>query len=197
MKVFIIFLFSMSLVPVMAHDPDQAFFNFDFKADEILVEIEVPWTFRKALNQAYPALMNQGSEDSIALAAELYLKKHFILRDENQKALILIDWQEQNVKGHGHQGNFLLRFPKAGLSTVENTVMMDLYETQINHHHILQSDHQFTTTLNASIYEINMEGLSAANSHLFLYGAVGLFIIASLMMIRRWVTQVTDNQQES
>ena len=162
-----------------AHDADRAFFTIYFESTSIRIEAEVPWTFGKAVSQAFPEAMMSKDSLLIAEAFELYLRNSIRAFDPSNKELAFLKWNNLPAEGHQHSGHFELFFEKGKLAHLENHCMLELYEDQENQHYIPQWDLSFQTNRQHPGYKLDSDQSSTLlNSWFF----VALALIFSLMV---------------
>lgn len=116
-----------------AHNANEAYFWYTTKDNTIEVEAEFPWSIRNALLQFEPSLRSSKSKVELDTALKTYLKANLKLKDCWGKELPLLSVKAIKRNGHSHQNNYLLQFNGSHFSQVENTVMLNLYEAQLNY----------------------------------------------------------------
>ncbi|WP_421752447.1 hypothetical protein [Croceimicrobium sp.] len=191
MKVFFgIALVLLGIQKARAHDPDRAFFTIYFESTAIRMEAEVPWTFRKAVSQAFPEAMLSKDSLLIAEAFELYLRNSIQLFDQENQVLNLLKWRTLPAEGHQHSGHFELLFEKGKMARLENHCMLELYEDQENQHFIPQWDLSFNTNRQMPNYQFDADQYSSLlNSWLFVALAFAFSLILGLQIRRRMLNR--------
>ena len=121
---------------VLAHNPNEGY--FEIHEQDLYVEItaELPWSMRYALVESFPLLETSKSRDDFDAALFDYLADRIQLFDAKGQAMKLESVVEQiDEQRHSHQNSFTLRYLKTNpLKQVVNSVMTEIYDTQKNIH---------------------------------------------------------------
>lgn len=119
-----------------AHETNEAFFTIIQKKKTIEITAEFPWTMRNALIQFNPSLEKSTKKKDFEYTFVNYIKANLILKDKRGNLIKYVEYRELENTGHSHQNNYLLIFKGNGLKEITNTIMFDVYETQVNYNTI-------------------------------------------------------------
>jgi hypothetical protein len=174
-------LLSVLFFKAYAHDAKEAYFKIEESEAEILVKAEFPWTIRKAVFKFKPELKNNKSKEAIDNAFFEYVQSNLILKDSNGNTIQLLNIEASNDNaGHSHQSNFIFYFEKATLFEVQNTIMLNLSDSQTNFHSFIKSGDSkiYTTSLNEPSFKCKTKAVFNDKLWLLLLLVpVGLFVI--------------------
>ncbi len=120
---------------LMAHEPNTAYFQIEALDSTIQVRAELPWTIRHALENFQPDLKESNSSANYEQAFLAYIKSHLVITGHSGKPMDLINYVELDNKGHSHQNDFLFHFKGSTISSVTNSILFDVYNSQKNYHY--------------------------------------------------------------
>lgn len=129
-------ILSLIFTLCQAHNANEAFFTLKKGENTIEVQAEFPWTIRNALLDELPELEKTGDKTAFQHAFFNYIQNRFILKNEDQTSLDLLDVKEQETNGHSHHTNYVFVFKGQDVSTIENTIMFNISPNQKNYHTI-------------------------------------------------------------
>lgn len=135
--------FIFGINSILAHKPNQAFFNIQETAQGIKVEAEFPWTLRNALIKFNPALEEAKHKSEFENTFFEYLKENLILKNSAKKAFVLKSVKELPRNGHSHQNSYLIEYEGSKLFSIENTLSFSIFDNQKNFHKVISNNLQY------------------------------------------------------
>ena len=127
-----------------AHKTNEAFFKITQKENTVEIEAAFPWTMRNALIAFNPYLENSTDKKDFENTFTDYIKENLILTDKNGDTLKHQAYKALKNSGHSHQNNYLILFKGSHLIGITNTIMFDIYDSQVNYHTITINSKQQT-----------------------------------------------------
>lgn len=145
------------ITPILcyAHEPDQAFFNIKEGKEDVEVVAELPWSIRNALLKEYPELQQSQEKKDFEDAFKNYVKKNFKIYNQSNNLFELVQVLEIPNEKHAHASKYRFIFEGSGIRRIQNTILMNIYARQQNHHTISSSKHTFITTKENDTYQFD------------------------------------------
>lgn len=140
---------------VQAHRPAETHTSLSLEQNQLQVRIELPWSFNRAVKQAYPGITNQTPAQAFLDSSIHYVRSNFAVW-HGSVAVQPNRWTLEDGE-HGHSAAFTLSYPITswyGVSIV-NTLLTEQHQHQANHHSLhwsADSTLQFTTTSTDPVY---------------------------------------------
>lgn len=156
-----------------AHEPNEAYFNFNLKENTVEIEAELPWTMRHALILFNPSLEHSRSKRDFKDTFVQYIKKNLVLKNKNGNLLEYKAFKEIEKSQHAHQSNFLIIFKGNSLSTVYNTIMFNLYENQTNYNTLESTSKTYETNNTSMSFTLGEKN----NKNLWYLGILAIAIL--------------------
>ena len=183
MKKLIVYVFAcISCTYGYGHESNEAFFIIVQKQNTIEIQAEFPWTMRSALIEFNPELKEASNKEEFEKTFVDYIKYNLILNNEVGEKLEFKEYKELDNNGHSHQNNYLLIFNGASFNQITNTIMLNVFEHQVNYHILKMNDEKvnFVTKQGQAQYE-----LPKKNSFNYWWGFV-LFMAAVFFLLRMY-----------
>lgn len=158
-----IILFSVLPFLMNAHEPDQAFFSIKKGEGQIEIVAELPWSLRNALLVEYPELSQSQDRKDFENAFKSYVKKNIKIYNNLDNALELIEVREIPNEAHSHAAKYGFIFEGDNIHRIQNTMLMNLYSEQKNHHVVLSNNQSFVTTAEKDTVELHSDNISLNN----------------------------------
>ncbi len=133
-------LLCMLSFSLAAHSPSESHSTLEIKEQQLVVQIELPWSFVNAVKQAFPIAGSLKTKNEFMPYVHKYLDQNFTIRKEGEEVSIA-NIKEQ-AGAHSHSSVMVLTFEVASSDqlAIENTIMFNLNSEQKNYHKILNTD---------------------------------------------------------
>lgn len=169
-----------------AHEPDQAFFSIKKGKGQIEIVAELPWSLRNALLVEYPKLSQSQDRKDFENAFRSYVKKNIKIYNQSDNVLELIEVREIPNEAHSHAAKYGFIFEGDNIHRIQNTMLMNLYSEQKNHHVFLPNYESFITTAEVNSFEFSFNTMNSKNVlFVILLGFILLLIYVLVFFNRR------------
>lgn len=168
-----------------AHAPDEAFFDIFESKGNLVVQIEFPWTIRKALLQAYPHLEQAQTQAEMEAGLLDYLKQNIQILDQQKQAFQLQSLIPiPNTSTHGHGTLYQLNFDEyRPIHSIQNSIMFNSYPNQVNYHMLHTSKTALKFTTNQQVPSFVISAAATPPSNWLLYTIITSLVFAILGVI--------------
>lgn len=181
-----IILFSVLPFLMNAHEPDQAFYSIKKGEGQIEIVAELPWSLRNALLVEYPELSQSQDRKDFENAFKSYVKKNIKIHNQSDNVLELIEVREIPNEAHSHASKYGFIFEGDNIHRIQNTMLMNLYSEQKNHHVFLPNYESFITTAEVNSFEFSFNTMNSKNVlFVILLGFILLLIYVLVFFNRR------------
>ena len=127
-------MFCFSSIFGKAHEANNAFFQIIEKGHSVEIQAEFPWSIRSALIQFNPSLENSSERKDFEKTFEDYIKVNLVLIDIHGDTMPFSGFSELPNNGHSHQNNYSINYTGENLSQIINTILFNVYDSQVNYH---------------------------------------------------------------
>lgn len=171
-----------------AHAPNEAFFDIFESQGNLIIQVEFPWTIRKALLQAAPHLEQAQTQSEMEAGLLDYLKQNIQILDQQKKAFQLLSLVPiPNTSNHGHGTLYQLNFDHhRPIHSIQNSTMFNSYPKQINYHtlHTSKGTIKFTTNQQQPSYLV-MDATTSPSNGFFYTIITGLISVGIGLFLKR------------
>ena len=183
-------IYGLFLLNGYAHEPNEAFFAITQTKNTVEVLAEFPWTLRNALMEFNPLLENATHKEDFENTFVEYLTANLLLRDKGGNLLEYKGHEELENSGHSHQNQYRIRFQGKGLFEVTNTLMLNVYPDQKNHHILTLGPTKmaFKTQKEAPRFNLG-EKRDTGYVYLFIVSPILIYLVQRLRFRKRAISQ--------